>query len=298
MNIDLYKDCTLCPRRCHTDRTENKFGVCAMGDKPYVALADLHFWEEPCISGISGSGAVFFSGCNLSCVYCQNKDISHMKCGYEVDLERLCEIYFELKEKGAENINLVTATHFLPHIISSVKRAKENGINLPFVYNTSGYETEESIERLSEVIDIFLPDFKYFRAEDSKRYSHCSDYPEVAFKAIKKMVEKKGRCVFDGDKIKKGVIIRHLLLPGKLIASKMAIKLLYEEFGESVYYSLMSQYTPNGCLENYPEIDRSVFEYEYRSLVRYCEGLGIKNAYIQDLSSAKESFIPSFNSQV
>ena len=265
-----------------------------MGDKPVVALAALHFWEEPSISGKNGTGAVFFSGCNLGCVYCQNNKISHSDIGKTVTAYELCDIYFELKKKGAENISIITGTHFLPQIIESIKLAKSKNISLPFVYNTSGYEKIEAIEKLSDVIDVFLPDYKYYFVKDSFRYSSCRDYPSVAFEAILKMVEMKGKPIFENSMIKRGVIIRHLVLPGKIIESKMAIKKLFDKFANNVYYSIMSQFTPTDNLQNYPEINRRITESEYHSIVDYSVNLGIENAYIQDLASSDKGFIPNF----
>ncbi len=289
-----YSSCKLCPRLCGVDRMK-AVGVCGMRDKPALARAALHFWEEPCISGKRGSGAVFFSGCSLRCVYCQNRHIAIGEISREVDSKRLCEIYFELREKGANNINLVSASHFLPHVVDSITEAKKQGIDLPFVYNTSGYERVESLKRLDGLIDIYLPDYKYAVTADAKRYSACPDYPEVALKAIDEMLCQQPCAVIEQGIMKKGVIIRHMMLPGKIIASKMAIKRLYDRYGDSVYLSLMSQYTPLPHVADYPEIDRRLTEAEYNSLIDYAVELGITKAFTQTGEAASESFIPEFD---
>lgn len=289
-----YFNCKLCPRECSVDRSRNR-GVCGMGDTPALARAALHFWEEPCISGKNGSGAVFFSGCALRCVYCQNRSIATGNVARDVSCERLTEIYFELKEKGANNINLVSASHFLPHVISSIESAKKQGFDLPFVFNTSGYEKVESLKRLDGLIDIYLPDYKYAVVDDAKKYSSCPDYPEIALSAIDEMLRQQPKTIIEDAIMKQGVIIRHLLLPGKVIASKIALKRLFERYGDSVYLSLMSQYTPLPHVSNYPELNRRVSEREYSSFVDYAVELGITKAFVQTGESAQESFIPSFD---
>lgn len=266
-----------------------------MSDKPSLARATLHYWEEPCISGDRGSGTVFFSGCALRCVYCQNRSIATGDVAKEVSTDRLCDIYFELKEKGAHNVNLVTASHFLPHVVKSIEDARRQGFDLPFVYNTSGYEKVDSIRRLEGLIDIYLPDYKYAVSSDAGKYSSCPDYPETAFIALDEMIRQQPECIVENGIMKRGVIIRHLLLPGKVIASKIAVKRLYERFGDKVYYSLMSQYTPLPHVSDFPELTRRVTEKEYSSLVDYAVELGIRKAFVQMGESAEESFIPSFD---
>ena len=289
-----YSRCNLCPRGCGVDRTRSA-GVCGMSDKPALARAALHYWEEPCISGEKGSGAVFFSGCALRCVYCQNRAIATGEVAKEVSSKRLCEIYFELKDKGAVNINLVSASHFLPNVTESITMAKSEGFDLPFVYNTSGYERVESLQMLEGLIDIYLPDYKYAVSADAERYSGCPDYPETALAAIDEMLRQQPRCVIENGIMHSGIIIRHMMLPGKVIASKMAIKRLYDRYGDRVYLSLMSQYTPLPHVSAYPEINRRVTSSEYNSLVDYAVELGITKAFTQTGESAQESFIPEFD---
>jgi putative pyruvate formate lyase activating enzyme len=273
-----------------------KYGFCKSSDKIKVARAALHFWEEPCISGESGSGTVFFSGCNMGCVFCQNEKISHGKVGKEIDVGRLIDIFFELKEKGANNINLVTPTHYLPQIETAIIRAKTNHINLPFVYNTSSYEKVESLHRLEGLIDIYLPDLKYNSPTLSQKYSNAPDYFRYATNAIKEMVRQIPRPIFDSNgMMQKGVIVRHLLLPEYLYDSKQIVKYLYETYGNQIYISLMSQYTPMPRIKNYPELARKVTTEEYDELVDYAIELGVENGFIQEGETASESFIPDFS---
>ncbi len=293
-----FGSCKLCPKECGIDRTNGKTGFCGANDKIKIARASLHHWEEPCLSGTNGSGTVFFSGCNMSCVYCQNSEISHKNKGIEITKERLLEIFFELKELGAHNINLVTAGHFLPLVLDAVAKAKENNINIPFVYNSSGYEKVESLKAADGLIDIYLPDFKYIDKTRASRYSKTSDYPEVAMKAIDEMVRQRQTCIFDDNGIlRSGVIVRHLLLPDGLTESKKAIKYLYEKYGDSVFISIMSQYTPFGNLGNYPELLNKVKSSDYEKLIDYAVKIGVSNAFIQEGEAASESFIPDFSGQ-
>ncbi len=298
MDIFDLKSCRLCPRECGIDRIKGIKGVCGATDKIIAARASLHHWEEPCLSGDSGSGTVFFSGCNLSCVYCQNKEISHGGKGVEVSTDRLCEIFFELRDLGAHNINLVTAGHLLPQVLTAVEQAKKSGINLPFVYNSSGYERAEALKRCEGLIDIYLPDFKYINMDTARRYSKAADYPEIAKAAIAEMARQHPQCIFDDEGImKRGVIVRHLMLPDRLSESKQAIKYLYETYGDSIYISIMSQYTPIGDLKNYPELQKRISQKDYDELIDYTIGLGVENAFIQEGTAADESFIPDFSGQ-
>ncbi len=292
-----YKSCLLCPRRCGVDRNKTS-GYCREKSTLHVARAALHMWEEPPISGTKGSGTVFFSGCNMGCVFCQNRKISRGEVGKEITKGRLVEIFFELKEKGALNINLVTGDMFVPTIADAIEYAKREGIDIPFLFNTSSYICVETIKRLEGLIDIYLPDLKYIREEDAIRYSNAPGYPEAAKSAIAEMVRQQSKCVFDGEGLlKKGVVVRHLLMPGMLIQAKLITKYLYDTYNDSIYVSLMNQFTPNGELLNYPEIDRKVTKNEYDSLVEYAVNLGLTNGYVQEGETALESFIPDFDLQ-
>lgn len=292
----MYRKCNLCPRACNIDRAKS-LGVCQVSNKVKIARAALHFWEEPCISGTKGSGAVFFSGCSLHCVFCQNEKISHGKVGQEITIEELAELYIDLQNQGANNINLVTGTHYIPQIVESVTIAREKGLNIPIIYNTSGYETVESLRLLEGIVNTYLPDFKYMDSSLAAKYSHAADYPEVAKKAIAEMVRQCGTPVFDEKGfIKSGVIVRQLLLPGHVKDAKAIIKYLYETYSDNIYISMMSQYTPMPQIAaNYPELNRRVTKREYDSLINYAIDLGVENAFIQDRAVAKESFIPEFN---
>ena len=294
-----YKECRLCPRQCGTDRNK-KTGYCNEKSELHVSRAALHMWEEPCISGNKGSGTVFFSGCNMGCVFCQNRKISRGEAGKTIPDERLVEIFFELKQQGANNINLVTGDIYIPTLVKAIDKAKEQGIDIPFLFNTSSYINEESVKALEGLIDIYLPDFKYIRDEDAIRYSRAMGYVETAKAAVEEMVRQQPKCQFFEDEhgqylMKKGVIVRHLLMPGMLIQAKMIVKYLYEKYGDRIYISLMNQYTPNGELQGYPEIDRKVTKREYRSLIEYADRLGVRNGYIQEGETADESFIPEFD---
>ena len=288
-------NCNLCPRNCDVDRSINK-GYCGQTDKIKVARASLHMWEEPCISGERGSGTVFFSGCGLRCVFCQNFDIAKGDTGKEITVERLAEIFCELKEKGAHNINLVTGDHFVPEIIRALDIAKANGMDLPIVFNTSSYINKETLKCLENYVDIYLADFKYFDNETAKKYSNAENYLQVAKTAIEEMVSQKGTPVYDDEgMMTKGVIVRHLLMPGHLQESKAIIRYVYEEYGERVVLSIMNQYTPLKQVEKYPEINRKVSDAEYESLINYAISIGVKEAYVQEGETAEESFIPPFD---
>ncbi len=290
-----YSSCTLCPRNCRVDRRIST-GYCREKSSLQVARASLHMWEEPCISGSTGSGTVFFSGCNMGCVFCQNKKISRGEVGKQITTDRLIEIFFELEEKGANNINLVTGDMFIPTIAEAIERARARGLYVPFLFNTSSYLNPDSVKMLEGLIDIYLPDFKYIRDEDAIRYSNAPGYVEAAKAAIDEMVRQQPRCEFgDKDLMTRGVIVRHLLMPGMVIQAKMIVKYLYEKYGDAIYISLMNQFTPNGELEGFPEIDRKLTGREYDSLVDYAAGLGLTNGYIQEGETASESFVPDFD---
>ena len=289
--------CTLCPRSCGADRAAGQKGYCGVGGtKIKAARAALHMWEEPCISGSQGSGTVFFSGCPLRCVYCQNRDIARAGAGKEITVERLSEIFLELQEKGAANINLVTPTHYTPEIVKAVAEARDGGLTLPIVYNCGGYEKPETLRTLEGIVDIYLTDFKYMDAEAARRYSHAPDYPEIAKEALGEMVRQQPEPVFDEKgMMKKGLIVRHLLLPGHLKNAEAVVKYVYETYGNRVYLSLMNQYTPLPGMEKWPEIDRKVTRREYGRLLDYAVELGVENGFIQEGGTAEESFIPAFD---
>lgn len=290
----MAKACTLCPRNCGVNRAEEK-GFCKAPDEIYLARASLHMWEEPCISGENGSGTVFFSSCPLSCVYCQNYDISNENFGKKVSVERLSEIFLELQEKNAHNINLVTPTHYADKIITAVSMAKEKGLKIPIVYNTSGYEKEETLLMLKDTVDIFLTDFKYWNVESALKYSKAPQYPDIAKKALDVMYSLSGELKYDKDgMLQKGVIVRILLLPGLLYEAKRITEYVYSKFKDKLIISLMSQYTPMPSCKDYPEINRKVRKKEYERLVDFALGLGCENVYIQGGTSSSESFIPPF----
>ncbi len=289
--------CTLCPRRCGANRQVEP-GDCGETNVLRVGRAALHAWEEPCISGQNGSGAVFFTGCSLRCVYCQNGPLSRSQVGKEISVDRLCEIFFELADQGAQNINLVTGTHFIPQICAAIRQAKEAGLTLPIVYNTSGYERVESLRALSGLVDVYLPDFKYMQAETAARYSKAPDYPDVAKAALKEMVAQQPRPTFDDQgRMTRGVLVRHLLLPGHVREAKSIVSYLYQTYGDTIYISLLSQYTPMSDLggDVDPLLTRRVTKREYESLVTYAIDLGVENGYVQEADSAVNQFIPSFD---
>ena len=286
--------CNLCPRNCKVNRNIEA-GVCGEFDTIRIARASLHMWEEPPISGTNGSGTVFFTGCPLHCVFCQNHNIADGTNGVEVTVDELCDIFLKLQKMGAHNINLVTATHFVPGVIIALNRAKERGLDIPIVYNTSGYETVETLKLLDGIVDVYLPDFKYVSSELSAKYSNAKDYFDVASKALSEMFRQVGTPQFDGDLIKKGVVVRHLILPGCVDDSKAVIDYLYRTYGDDIFISIMNQYTPlSAQLARYPELDRTLTDAEYDEVVDFAVELGITNAFVQEGAAATESFIPDF----
>jgi len=311
--------CMACPRECGADRTSGT-GFCGGGALPKIARAALHFWEEPCISGVNGSGTVFFSGCSLRCVYCQNRKIALGDVGTTVSVERLAEIYLELQGQGAHNINLVTPAHETDAVVRSLERAKRQGLKIPVVYNTGSYEKVENLKRLEGLVDVWLPDLKYYSPELSARYSSAPDYFEVAKNAIAEMYRQAGKPVFgplrndanhDGitdtevnsqeddelQLIKRGVIVRHMVIPTHTADSKKIIEYLYRTYGDDIFISIMSQYTPvidAETAKEYPELVRKLTEREYDAVVDYAIELGVENAFIQEGDVAEESFIPAF----
>lgn len=308
------QSCRLCPRECGADRSAGQRGRCQMTARLTAARAALHMWEEPCLSGEEGSGAVFFSGCALGCVYCQNQEIASGRAGKEISVNRLAEIFLTLQEKQANNINLVTAGHFLFPVVRALERAKTQGLRIPVVYNSSGYEKTEALRMLEGLVDIYLPDMKYRSPELSGRYSAAPDYFDVAAKALEEMVrqvcaktERPQRkepgngpelsgTVFDSrGQMRRGVIVRHLQLPGCLEDSKKVIRYLYETYGDRIYISILNQYTPPKQMSRFPELNRRVTKREYDRLVDYAIGLGVENGFIQEGRTALASFIPAFD---
>ncbi|MGN0242185.1 MAG: radical SAM protein [Candidatus Weimeria sp.] len=322
----MSESCTLCPRNCGEGR------FCGKGEKIKAARAALHFWEEPCISGTAGSGAVFFSGCNLKCVFCQNEKIRDGIVGKEITEERLSDIFLELQEKGANNINLVTAGHFLPKVIEALEDAKNRGLIIPIVYNTSSYEKVEAVRELDGLVDIYLPDLKYVSSRLSGDFSKAADYFEVARCAIEEMVRQTGEPEFfvkknasldqqlglwesddvmdaetynecadelmdEGKEVlmKKGTIVRHLLLPGCTDDSKAVIRYLYDTYGDNIFISIMNQYTPMPQVAGHPFLSRKVTDAEYSEVLDFALDLGVENAFMQEGDVAEESFIPEFD---
>lgn len=294
-------NCTLCPRECHVNRNAGEIGYCGQTAVLTAARAALHFWEEPCLSGTNGSGAVFFCGCNLCCVYCQNHEIAQGLSGRAITASRLCEIFLELQEKGAHNINLVTPTHFVPQIITALQAAKKQGLSIPVVYNSSSYEKTETLKKLDGLVDIYLPDMKYFDSALSGQYSHAPDYFEKATDAIAEMVRQTGSPVFtDGPDslMQKGVIVRHLLLPGCEKDSRHILRYLHETYQNNIYVSIMNQYTPLSQVKNIRGLNRKISAREYEKIIDYAISIGIENGFIQEGETASESFIPAFNAHV
>ena len=318
--------CTLCPRECGADRQIGRRGVCGAGAEVMVARAALHAWEEPVISGTRGSGAVFFSGCSLGCIYCQNAEISRVPGsgpgpgngadeaskgsgrtlpGVEVSIAHLAEIFLKLQDQEkAHNINLVTPTHYIPQIAAALVKAKEDGLRIPVIYNTSGYEKVSSLKLLDGLVDVYLPDFKYRTPALAQQYSHAADYPDRAAKALEEMVRQTGETRFytedgsdEGTLIGSGVIVRHLLLPGHVEESRKVVRYLHETYGDGIWISLMNQYTPMAAVQGDPLLRRKVTKREYDRLVDYAIGIGVKNGFIQEGKTAEESFIPSWNGE-
>lgn len=290
-----YTSCRLCPRKCGINRYETT-GFCGMGAEIKAAKATLHQWEEPCISCENGAGTVFFSGCSLRCVYCQNTKISAEGFGEIITAERLGDIFLELQDRGAENIELVTPTHFLPQIISALDRMKHR-LEIPVVYNCGGYELTETIKRLDGYIDVYLPDIKYFSSEISAKYSKAADYFEYTSAAVMEMINQVGKLQYsENGKLMKGTVIRHLVLPNCRHDSMKIMDWIAENTpSDSRLVSIMSQYTPFDFIsEDYPELKRRVTKMEYNSVVRYAENLGIKG-FTQDISSAREEYLPIFD---
>ncbi len=287
-----YEKCNLCHRACLVNRNE-QHGYCGVTSAMLVSRAALHFWEEPIISGQNGSGAVFFSGCSLGCVFCQNRKISHGGIGKELSSDELARVMLRLQDKGAHNINFVTPTHYAPSIARSLDIAREQGLTIPTVYNTGSFDTVETLKMLEGKIDIYLPDLKFYRAETAKKLAGAPTYPVVAREAIAEMVRQCPTPVIENGIMKSGVIVRILLLPSHVAEAKLSVKYLYSAYGDSIYLSLMNQYTPMPNMAK--PLNRKVTREEYDELVDYAVRLGVTNCFIQEGETAKESFIPDFD---
>ena len=291
--------CTLCPRNCGADRTAGERGFCGETAALRVGRAALHFWEEPCISGTCGSGTVFFAGCSLRCVYCQNHELNRIGAGVPVTEQQLAAAFLNLQEKGAANINLVTPDHFIPQILPTLQTARDSGLLLPIVWNLSGYETIEQLQMIEDFADIYLTDLKYLDPELAAAYSSAPDYPETAKAAVAEMVRQKPVLKYDENgMLKEGVIVRHLLLPAHVNASKKVLSYLQETYGSRILISIMNQYTPRpGIGDRFPELGRRVTRREYQKLIDHAISIGIENAFIQEGETAQDSFIPAFDGE-
>ncbi|SFQ44460.1 putative pyruvate formate lyase activating enzyme [Lachnospiraceae bacterium XBB1006] len=288
------ENCNLCPRNCNVKRGEGQYGYCHVGEGFKIGRIAPHMWEEPCISGEKGSGAIFFAGCNMGCVYCQNEALSHGEAGKDYTLEALMEKAEELVRKGCHNINLVTPSHYVQALIPFLEIFRKNHPGVPVVYNTSSYEKVEALQAMSGLVDIYMPDLKYLQPDLAKRYSNAADYPEIAKAAIAEMVAQCSQPEFEEEQMIKGVLVRHLVLPGYVKESKEIIRYLYETYGNRIYLSIMNQYTPFGHVKAYPEINRTLREEEYEEVVDYAISIGVEQGFIQEGETCKESFIPEF----
>ena len=293
MKIQEYEKCSLCHRDCGVNRYV-KTGYCRMPSTIYISRAAPHYWEEPPISGTNGSGTIFFSGCSLGCIFCQNRDISKGPIGQEISVEKMVDIMLNLEKRGVHNINFVTPTHYAPSIKQAVKNAKSRGLKIPIVYNTGSYDTVETIKSLEGAIDVYLPDLKYYRNSTSDKYSKAENYVNASREAISEMYRQVGKPKIDENGIMiSGVIVRILLLPGHLAEAKLSLKYLIDTYGDGIYISLMNQYTP---MPNMPApLNRKVTRSEYDELLEYAEKIGLKNGFFQDFGTAEESFIPPFD---
>lgn len=288
--------CILCPRLCGVNRNNKISGLCGFDNRLFIAKAYLHQWEEPPISGKNGSGTIFFSGCNLKCIFCQNYKISSENFGKEVSTSQLANIMLKIQSQGAHNINLVTPTHYILHIKDAIIDAKKRGLKIPIIYNSSGYENPSSIKLLDGLIDIYLPDLKYFDDITALKYSKAYNYFSIATEAIKEMYNQVGKVKFDKNGImKSGIIVRHLILPGCSKDSKKILRYLMDEYRDNIYISIMRQYTPNKNVKNIDKLNRMVTDKEYNSVIQYAIKLGINNCFIQDGSSSDECFVPDFD---
>ena len=287
--------CMLCPRNCKTDRMK-AHGFCGASHLPTVSKIMLHQWEEPCICYGKGSGAVFFSGCQLRCVFCQNHEISSKLCGKEFSRDALCDLFFRLEQKGACNINLVSPTPYLDTIIPALEQAKTKGLSIPILYNSGGYESLNSLRRLDGLVDIYLPDFKFYSEELSTRYAKACNYAKCALEAIREMVRQTGSPLRNDERLQKGVIVRHLVLPGASADSVTILRTLAEHFHrDEIILSLMRQYTPVFKAENFPELSRKITSLEYNRVLKEAQRLGFVDVYTQSAESIGDKYIPNFS---
>lgn len=294
----LLKDCTLCPRRCHANRLRGERGACGMTNEIRIARVALHPWEEPCISGEHGSGTVFFSGCPLQCIYCQNREIAAGRLGKPYTVQKLADAFLDLQEQHAHNVNLVTPTHMVPQILDALHLAKAQGLHIPIVYNTGGYENPETLKLLEGWVDVYLTDFKYLSTALSGTYSHAADYAEAAKPALAEMVRQTGAARFSPEgMMEQGVIVRHLLLPGQTADARAVVEYLYRTYGDRIWISLMNQYTPLPWVQQDPLLCRRVTRQEYDAVVDYAVALGVENGFTQEGEAASESFIPQFEGE-
>lgn len=292
----MLNNCILCPHNCKVNRQNGEIGRCKCNDKIKIALASLHMFEEPCISGTNGSGTIFFSNCNLTCIYCQNYEISQMGKGKEISINELSDIFLKQQNNKAHNINLVTPTMYVPQIIEAIKTAKRNGLNIPIIYNSNGYEKIETLKMLKGYIDVYLPDLKYYSNNLSKKYSNINNYFDIATEAIKEMYKQVGTAIFDEkDIIQKGVIIRHLVLPNHILNTKNILKWIKDNMPNDIYVSIMAQYFPTYKANDDTLINRKLNKKEYKEVLNYLYSLDIKNGYIQDLENHEEEYVPDFN---
>lgn len=302
LSLHAYECCTLCPRKCGVDRTQSKLGVCGEPAHPLVARSALHFWEEPPISGEAGSGTIFFSGCPLRCVYCQNHEISHEGAGLEVTTQRIAQMMLELEDQGALNINLVTALHFAPHVVEAVRLARSAGLSLPIVCNTSGYETCQMVDALADIVDVWLTDFKYVSTDLARRLSAAADYPEVAASALSRMVwhlrRRGGRKIDEDGRMVQGIIVRHLMLPGEVADSLDVVSRVFEIAGTDVDISIMSQYTPNErCRKMGGPLSGPIDGLDYDLVVCAADDIGFDHIWWQQGDTVSESFVPGFDGE-
>lgn len=297
--IKLLQKCEICPHKCKIDRTKNQVGRCKSKDTVKLALASIHNFEEPCISGRNGSGTVFFSNCNLSCEFCQNYEISQQGLGKEISIERLAEIFIEQQLRGADNINLVSPTSYAVQIIEAIKIAKNNGLKIPIIYNTNGYENVETLKLLEGYIDVYLPDLKYAENDLAKKYSKIENYFEIATSAIKEMYRQAGENEYDENGIiKKGIIIRHLILPNHTENSKKVLKWIAENMAKNITVSVMAQYFPTYKAKEIKDINRKITKYEYQKIENYLYSLDLENGYIQEMGNNEEIYVPKWEINV